>query len=119
MTLIDTSVWVDHLRRGNAKVRGLLESGEVAIHPFVLGELACGNMKNRKEILDLLGQLPNATVAEQNEVLALVESRKLFGTGIGWVDAHLLASALISGTRLLTMDKALGDAALLLDVRAE
>lgn len=119
MTLVDTSMWVDHLRRGNARVAGLLESGEVAVHPFVLGELACGNIKNRKEILALLDQLPKATVAEQNEVLTLVESRRLYGTGIGWVDAHLVASALLSGTRLLTLDKALGDAASLLGVRAE
>ena len=119
MILIDTSVWIDHLRRGNPRVRELLESGEVVVHPFVRGELACGNMKNRKEILTLLDQLPEATVAEQTEVLTLVESKRLYGRGIGWVDAHLLASALLSGARLLTLDKALGGAASGLGVRGE
>jgi hypothetical protein len=111
MILADTSVWIDHFRRRNSKVADLLENGEVLIHPFVVGELACGNLKNRKEILDLLQELPAATVAEQSEVLTLIDSQKLHGKGIGWIDAHLVASALLSGAKLLTHDKALGKTA--------
>jgi predicted nucleic acid-binding protein len=119
MILVDTSAWVEHLRRGSPRVKGLLENGEVVVHPFVLGELACGNLKNRKEILSLLDELPVAMLAEQSEVLTLVETKKLYGTGIGWVDAHLVASALLTGAKLLTLDKALAEAASMLGVGAD
>jgi predicted nucleic acid-binding protein len=114
MILVDTSVWVDHFRRGNAQLADLLMSDEVMIHPFVIGELACGSIKNRSEILGLLGELPHAVVAEHQEVLRLIEDRKLCGKGIGLVDAHLIASALISKAKLLTMDRPLAKAAALL-----
>ena len=118
MILVDTSAWVEHFRRGNSTVKDLLENDEVLIHPFVVGELACGNLKNRKEIMSLLNELPAATVAEHSEVLTLIESRKLYGTGIGWIDAHLVASAMIAGVKLLTYDKALGETASRLGVSA-
>lgn len=111
MTLVDTSVWVDHLRRGNAKLRSLLEEGAALVHPFVVGELACGNLKNRAEILQLLALLPEARVADHAEVLSLVERRRLHGLGIGWLDAHLLASAILSAAPLWTLDRRLGDVA--------
>jgi len=105
--LVDTSIWVDHLRRGSHELASLLQRVEVATHPFVIGELSCGNLKNRKAILELLAEVPRVTLAEHEEVLELVESRKLMGNGIGWMDAHLLASALLSGTPLWTADKKL------------
>ncbi len=104
MILVDTSIWVDHFRKGSDKLASLLQSVEVATHPFVIGELSCGHLKNRGAILELLAELPQVTLAEHEEVLKLVESRKLMGTGIGWRDAHLLASALLSGTPLWTAD---------------
>ena len=107
MILVDTSVWVEHLRKGNPRLAKLLENAEVACHPFVIGELACGNLKNRKRVLTLLQQLPSLPIAEQNEVLEFIEKRELAGAGIGWIDAHLLASVLISDTLLWTLDKRL------------
>jgi predicted nucleic acid-binding protein len=105
--LVDTSVWVDHLRTGNARLRKLLLEERVLCHPFVIGELACGNLRNRREVLDLLETLAQAPVAGQQEVLHLVETRKLHGKGLGWVDLHLLAAALLSGSTLWTTDRAL------------
>jgi predicted nucleic acid-binding protein len=105
--LVDTSIWIDHLRRGNKDLVALLKKVEVVTHPFVIGELSCGNLKNRKAILALLDELPKVTIAEHEEVLGLVESRKLMGNGIGWMDAHLLASSLLSGTPLWTADRKL------------
>jgi predicted nucleic acid-binding protein len=109
--LVDTSVWVDHLRRGNALLAGFLQKGEVETHPFVIGELACGDLKRRSEILALLGSLPGVVEAEHDEVLSLVGARKLAGSGLGWVDVHLLASALLEDTLLWTLDKRLAAAA--------
>jgi hypothetical protein len=105
--LVDTSVWVDHLRRGNARLGSCLENGEVECHPFVIGELACGNLKNRAELLELLAALPRVLEADHDEVLAFIESKRLMGRGLGWVDAHLLVSALLSRTSLWTLDKRL------------
>ena len=116
MILVDTSVWIDHFRNGNAQLGELLISSEVMIHPFIIGELACGSIKNRKEILGLLNELPCADIAEHQEVLKLIEDRKLYGKGIGLIDAHLIASALISKVRLLTMDKTLEKVVALLDM---
>jgi predicted nucleic acid-binding protein len=110
MVLADTSVWIHHLRRGLPELREALESGMVATHPFVIGELACGSLRDRKAMLADLAQLPMVDVAEHEEVMALVERRKLAGRGIGWLDAHLLASARISGVRLWTLDRALNEA---------
>jgi predicted nucleic acid-binding protein len=96
----------------------LLEEGAVLCHPFVIGELACGSLRNRNEILSLLATLPQARVAEHAEVLELVDTRQLHGRGLGWVDVHLLASALLSGCRLWTLDKPLKAAATQLGVTA-
>jgi len=111
MILVDTSVWVDHLRRGNARLQALLEEGEVLCHPFVVGELACGNLRNRSEILGLLIALPAAEEASHKEVLHLLESNRLYGLGLGLVDAHLLASGLLMHCPLWTLDKPLDAAA--------
>ncbi len=107
MILADTSVWIDHFRRGNARLRALLQEDQVSTHPFVIGELACGTLRHSEEILSLLAALPEARVAEHNEVMALVDERHLYGSGIGWVDAHLLASALLSHFGLWTLDRPL------------
>ena len=118
MILADTSVWIDHLRLGNKRLQTLLEAGEICCHPFVLGEVACGNLKNRSEILTLLGVLPGSVVAEHNEVLAFIERHNLSGSGLGWIDVHLLASAKLTKCSLWTMDRALGRAARNLGISA-
>jgi len=107
MILVDTSVWIDHLRRGTPALAAALEEGSVLMHPFVLGELACGNLNNRDEVLRLLGDLPAAPSVTASEILHFIEARHLMGQGIGYVDLHLLASALLSGTALWTRDKRL------------
>ena len=96
--LVDTSVWVDHLARGNARLVALLEAGEVEVHPYVVGELALGRLRWREETLAHLAALPSVPAAEDEEMLGLVTGHDLAGSGVGWVDAHLLASALIAGT---------------------
>jgi predicted nucleic acid-binding protein len=111
VTLVDTSVWVDHLRAGNRALVSLLHDAEVLTHPFVIGELACGQIRNRLEILSLLKTLPVAHAAGHDEVLAFLEDHRLFGRGIGWIDAHLLASALLSHARLITLDRRLSSLA--------
>jgi len=112
LILVDTSVWVDHLRRGDAQLAGLLDRGVVIAHPLVVGEIACGSLEDRPAILELLQDLPSAVVAESDEVLAFIERYALHGKGIGYIDVHLLASvALTGGARLWTRDKRLGAAA--------
>ncbi len=103
--LVDTSVWIDHLRSANAELATRLERGEVWCHPFIVGELACGNLANRREILQHLEALPRVDVAEHREVLAFLEAHRLSGRGIGWIDAHLLASARLTRLPLWTLDK--------------
>ena len=105
MILVDTSIWVDHLRHGRGPLDELLEQELVVMHPFVVGELACGHLHPRKEILRLLATLPHLNIAQHAEVLHLIEARGLAGSGLGWVDAHLLAATLIAGTTLLTRDR--------------
>ena len=107
MILIDSSVWIDHLRSGYRLLIEALERDAVVMHPFVVGEIACGSLTNRASILDLLQQLPMATVAESDEVLGFIESHKLHGKGIGYIDVHLLASAAIGGAKLWTRDRRL------------
>lgn len=105
MILVDTSVWVDHLRRGDAGLIDLLERSSVVMHPFVIGELACGNLRERESILELLHDLPAAVVASPQEVLTFIGRHSLQSRGIGYVDVHLLASvALTPGARLWTRD---------------
>jgi predicted nucleic acid-binding protein len=111
MWLADTSVWVEHLRAGNADLASRLSAGLVLTHPFIYGELACGNLKNRAAFLSDLKSLPAAVVAMDDEVMRLIEDRKLWGRGIGWVDSHLLAAALLSRCRLWTLDRRLSLAA--------
>lgn len=111
MVLVDTSVWIDHFRRGHSGLFEQLEEGSVLCHPFVVGELACGNLGNRTEILDLLQALPMAPMAEHGEVLYLLQELGLYGRGLGWVDVHLLASARLLGCPIWTLDKGLAKAA--------
>ena len=107
MILVDTSVWVDHLRNSNARLVELLNEEQVLIHPFIIGELSLGTIKNKAEIMSLLSELPLVPVAGHDEVMAAVNVHHLSATGIGWVDAHLIASALLAQAKLLTNDKAL------------
>ena len=107
VVLADTSIWIAHLKQKNLHLASLLEEGIVAIHPFVVGELACGGLKNRKEILSLLNALPEAPVVNQSELLHFIDKRALAGSGIGFVDAHLLASSELMGVLLWTSDKPL------------
>ena len=111
MILVDTSVWVEHLRRGLPRLATLLQEGKVLIHPWVIGELACGNLSRRHQVLELLQGLPAATVASDAEVLLLIERKRLMGRGIGYVDVHLLASARLSHCRLWTQDRRLASVA--------
>jgi predicted nucleic acid-binding protein len=118
--LADTSVWVEHFRRHHAGLAGRLERGEIVCHPFVIGEISLGSLRKRDEVLGLMSELPVASLAPHEEVLALVKQRGLAGTGIGWVDAHLIASALEDGVFLWTLDRRLASAARALDLsRAE
>lgn len=108
MILVDTSIWIDHLRQGNPHLSALLGSGRVITHPSVIGELALGSMKNRAAILDALKDLPHAPQATDEDVLRFIDGRALFGRGIGYVDAHLLTAATLApGTKLWTRDKRL------------
>ena len=107
MILADTSVWVQHLRSGDTRLVGALEAGRVCIHPFIRGEIACGNLKNRAELLGLLAHLPPSGVATDAEAMVFLERHKLMGRGLGFVDAHLLASAALSAATLWTHDRRL------------
>ena len=107
MVLVDTSIWVAHLRERNVQLEALLNEGTVSCHPFIIGELACGTMRNRVQILSLLQSLPMAETAEHSEVLQFVEHNRLMGKGLGYVDVHLLASAVLTGVHLWTLDRKL------------
>ncbi|HEX8947934.1 MAG TPA: PIN domain-containing protein [Dissulfurispiraceae bacterium] len=109
MVLVDTSVWVTHLREGDVSLEALLNEGQVVCHPFVIGELACGNLRNRSEILALLQTLPMTRQAEHEEVMKFIEDHHLMGKGLGYVDMHLLASALLTMVPLWTFDKRLSE----------
>lgn len=106
-TLVDTSVWIDHLRKRDERLVALLEADLVVVHSGVIGELACGSLKRRSEVLGNLSLLPKAVEASSEEVLAMIDARKLFGRGVGWVDAQLLASAALSGAQLWSRDRRL------------
>jgi predicted nucleic acid-binding protein len=117
--LVDTSVWTDHLRKGESRLRFLLESRQVLSHPFVIGELAMGSFQQRDVLLQDLRNLPQATVAYEDEVLGFVSTKTLFGLGIGYIDAHLLAAAkLVPGTFLWTRDRRLREVATKLNLAA-
>ena len=111
MTLVDTSVWANHFRSPQPDLVQLLNDGLAGIHPFVIGELAAGNVGDRAPTLADLAALPQARVASEAEVHHLLEVHRLWGTGLGWIDLHLLASAALSGWALLTADRALNQAA--------
>ena len=111
MILVDTSVWIRHFKSQNASLITLLDENRVAIHDFVIGELACGQLKHREEILSLLKTMPRLDTVPHDDVLFLVKNRKLFSSGIGWVDSHLLASALDTGSKLWSFDKSLQNVA--------
>ncbi len=104
MILVDTSVWVNHFRQGNPRLSQALADGDILLHPFVIGEIACGNLRSRLKVLNDLERLPSAVAAHHQEVLGFLDQHHLFGEGITWIDAHLLASALLSNCRLWTLD---------------
>jgi predicted nucleic acid-binding protein len=116
MVLVDTSVWVAHFREGNDRLGAALDKGEVLSHPLIVGELACGNLENRREILGLLQTLPRAAAVSDDEVMRFIELRRLMGVGLGYIDVHLLASALVSGVPLWSLDRTLNKTAERLNV---
>jgi predicted nucleic acid-binding protein len=118
MILVDTSVWIEHFRTGSDRLKSLLLDEQILCHPFIVGELACGNLRKRSEILSMLNALPKAESVEHEEVFGFVEARRLYGRGIGWVDAHLLASTLLTGCSIWTFDKPLRRVAAALHVLA-
>ena len=107
MILVDTSVWIDHFHQSDEDLIELLLSNQVCIHPFILGELSCGNISNRKEVISLLRTLRSIDLVEDDEVFILIKDRKLFGKGLGFIDIHLLASAMIHHIPIWTRDKSL------------
>ena len=111
MILADTSVWIELFRRGDRALQDLLDEGKVITHEFVLGELACGPLRDRTGTLRLLRRLPALAPARHEEVMGLVEMNRLHGLGLGWIDMHLLAAARLGQCRLYTLDRRLGEAA--------
>ena len=111
MVLVDTSVWVSHLRDGNAELANLLNDGRVLCHPLIVGELACGNLKDRAVILSFLQLLPMSIEAEHDEVLSFIENNRLMGKGLSYVDVDLITSAVLTGVPIWTLDKKLAQAA--------
>ena len=117
MVLTDTSVWIDHLRINDPELFALLDRRQIIIHPMVIGELACGNLPNRYDVLEQLEGLPQITVATDDEVLFFIEHHQLMGTGIGYVDAHLLTASVLHGeTQLWTRDRRMMTVADQLDI---
>ncbi len=111
MILVDTSVWVDHLRGTDDRLAALLRQRQVLVHPFVAAEIALGKLRQRRSVMRLLLDLPRAAVARDDELLAFIEAEDLGGAGIGYVDAHLLATARLMRVRLWTRDKRLAGVA--------
>jgi hypothetical protein len=107
MVLVDTSVWVAHLRAGNIGLEALLNNGHVVCHPFIIGEIACGKLNNRSEILSLLQALPMAALVDHEEVMQFIENHALMGKGLGYIDMHLIASAILTNVPLWTLDERL------------
>lgn len=107
MILVDTSVWIDHLRTANRQLAGLLIEEQVVCHQFVVGEIACGTLKRRAEVLALLKNLPQVGPVEHDEALAFLDAHALAASGLGWVDVHLLASAHLSGDHVWSRDRPL------------
>lgn len=116
MILVDTSVWADHLRAADAELSSLLDRGSVLTHPFVIEGLACGYLPLRNEFLIMMHRLPQAPLASHHEVIDLIANHRLFGTGLGSVDIHLIASAMLAKATILSRDKALSREAARLDL---
>ena len=116
MILVDTSVWITHFRDGNSRLNKLLFDESVICHPLIIGEIACGYLKNRNEIISLLKSLPETLHVENDEILQFIDQRKLMGLGIGLIDIHLLASSILSDALLWTLDKRLYKVASMLNV---
>lgn len=111
MVLVDTSIWISHFRNGNPELATLLNDGKVLCHPLVVGELACGNLKDRNMILSFLQLLPMATTVEHEEVLSFIEDNRLMGLGLGYIDIHLIMSAVLTEAPIWTLDKKLSQIA--------
>ena len=111
MILVDTNVWINHFKQTDVELVTKLNTGSVACHPCIIGELACGNLKNRREILDLFQSLPSSPVVEPDELLVFIESNALMGKGLGYIDVHLLASTVLAEIVFWTDDKRLRRAA--------
>ena len=111
MVLVDTNIWINHFKKTDAELVANLNTGSVACHPYIIGELACGNLKKRSEILALFQSLPSAPVVEPDELLSFIETNALMGKGLGYIDIHLLASAVLAGLPLWTEDRRLMRAA--------
>ena len=109
--LVDTSVWINHFRHNSPALRRLLDNDLVVCHPLVIGEIACGNMKHRSEVIESLAVLPTTPIIEYQEVLTFIETHKLFGQGLGWIDVHLLASTMLQHVTLWTLGQPLRNAA--------
>lgn len=118
MILLDSSIWIDHLRHNEPRVVELLTDGQVLVHPFVVAEIALGSLTRRAVVIEVLEALPQAAIALHHEVMALIEDERLFGLGIGYIDVHLLASARLAGAPLWTRDRRLNAAAERLGVAA-
>jgi predicted nucleic acid-binding protein len=117
MVLVGTSVWVRHLREGDSHLEHLPGDGQVMCHPYIVGELACGNMKNRREVLSLLQLLPMAAQARHEEILHFIELNHLMGKGLGYIDVHLASSAILTGVPMWSYDEKLSDAGAGLGIR--
>lgn len=111
MILADTNIWITHFRKSDPTLVAHLNIGFIACHPFIVGELACGNLGNRAEILELLQALPMSPLVETSEILAFIENNALMGRGLGYVDVHLLASAILGNIVLWTYDQRLHETA--------
>ena len=118
MVLVDTSVWINHFREASAKLAALLDQELVLVHPFVIGELACGNLADRKDIVALLHALPACPQADDDEVLFFIERHRIMGCGLGLIDIHLLASCKLAGCGLWTDDLRLRKVARDLEIEA-
>jgi predicted nucleic acid-binding protein len=118
MILVDTSIWIDHIRTPNNRLISLLEAELVSVHPMVVGELACGDLADRVTTIYLLGLLPQVTVATDNEVLFFIDRHRIAGKGVGYLDMHLLAAAALGGLKIWTRDRRLDEVAKSLGLNA-
>ncbi len=116
MIMADTSVWIDHFRYGNEQLSKLLNQGKVVIHDLIIGEFACGNLKNRQKILSYMQALPKAVNPTYEEILIFIENYKLYGKGLGYIDICLLCSSLLTNVKIWTLDKRLDNTGKLLDI---